>query len=60
MFEYNINEVCNENAKLTKEKYTYNFKHKFKWTDDKDFKDKLFYKNRNGFSIKKVERISNA
>lgn len=59
-FEYNINEVCNENAKLTKEKYTYNFKHKFKWTDDKDFKDKLFYKNRNGFSIKKVERISNA
>jgi radical SAM superfamily enzyme YgiQ (UPF0313 family) len=59
-FSYNINEVCNEGATLIKEDVSYTFKNKLTWVDDKDFKDKLFYKNRNGFSILKVERQNNA
>jgi hypothetical protein len=55
-FKYNINDVCNEGSPLVKENITYTFKNKLLWEDDKDFKDKLFYKNRNGFSILKVER----
>ena len=55
-FKYNIDDVCNEGSPLVKENITYTFKNKLRWEDDKDFKDKLFYKNRNGFSILKVER----
>lgn len=55
-FKYNINEVCNEKQDLVKENVTYTFSTKYGWVDDKDFKDKLFYKNRNGFSLLKVER----
>ena len=56
-FKYNIYEVCNEKADLVKQPTTYVFKNKFTWQSDSDFKDKLFYKNRNGFSILKVEKV---
>ena len=59
-FNYNINEVANHGAPLLSEKVTYTFKNKITWIDDIDFKEKLFYKNRNGFSIKTVERKINA
>ena len=60
MFDYNIPEYIVDDQELVKKPVTYTFSNKYRWPNNKDFKDKLFYKNRNGFSIQKIERVSDA
>tara|TARA_B100001094_G_scaffold323779_1_gene375240 strand:- start:223 stop:1146 length:924 start_codon:yes stop_codon:yes gene_type:complete len=60
MFDYNIPEYIVGDQELVKQPVTYTFSNKYRWPNNKDFKDKLFYKNRNGFSIQKIERVSDA
>ena len=54
MFDYNIPEYIVGDQELVKQPVTYTFNNKYRWPNNKDFKDKLFYKNRNGFSIQNV------
>ena len=54
--EYNIHEACNFNSKLENNPVRYTLTNSIDWGDAKDFKDKLFYKNRSGFSVQRVSR----
>lgn len=56
-FSYNFNEYCNGDTDLIKKQIKYKFSNALEWSDINDFKDKLFYKNRSGFSIQQIEKV---
>ena len=56
-FNYNLNEFCNFNDELIQNKTTYRFDISIPWDTDIDFKEKLFYKNRSGFSVAKITKL---
>jgi tRNA A37 methylthiotransferase MiaB len=56
-FNYNFNEFCNFLDPLEVNKIKYNFDISIPWESKIDFKEKLFYKNRSGFSVSKISRI---
>jgi radical SAM superfamily enzyme YgiQ (UPF0313 family) len=56
-YRYNLLEYCNTDQPLEKKLVEYEFSNSIEWTDEKDFFEKLHYRNRNGFPIQQVRRI---
>jgi hypothetical protein len=55
-FDYNLNEFCNFGEEFTNDKIKYKFDISIPWDSTTDFKEKLFYKNRSGFSVSSITR----
>jgi hypothetical protein len=56
-FHFNFHEYCSSDLDFKHGRIIYEFSNTLPWDHIDDFKDKLFYKNRSGFSLQKIKPI---
>jgi hypothetical protein len=56
-FHFNFHEYCSSDLDFKHSRIIYEFSNALQWDHINDFKDKLFYKNRSGFSLQKIKPV---